>query len=119
MVCMKLKYFKIQEKYKLPINLFKDRAFSKYKDNVQKLIIYGSVARGEAKSDSDIDIFVIWKGDKLEAWHSLESIAFDVLLETGIYISLKIVTPTEHKKLLNNNNYFIKTISQEGIFIAS
>ena len=116
---MEIKNIPIQERYKKPITLFKDRVYSNYRDNVQNLIVFGSVARKEAKSDSDIDILVIWKGNKLEGWHSLESIAFNVLLETGVYISLKIVTPSEHKKLLHNNDHFFKTISREGIFIAS
>lgn len=109
----------VQQKYKKPINLFKDKVYTEHKENIQDLIIFGSVARREAKTDSDIDIFIIWKGNKLEGWHSLESIAFNVLLETGVYISLKIVTPSEYKRLLQNDDHFLETISQEGIIIAS
>jgi predicted nucleotidyltransferase len=109
----------VQKRYRKPITLFTDRVFSKHKENIKKLIIFGSVARGVARSDSDIDIFVIWKGNKLDGWHSLESIAFNILLETGVYISLKIVTPSEHQRMLQNNDHFLKTISREGINIAS
>ena len=116
---MKIKNIHVQERYNKIINLFKNRVYSDYKDNVQNLIIFGSVARGEAKKNSDIDILAIWKGDKLEGWHSLELIAFNILLETRVYISLKIITSSEYKKLLHENNHFIKTISREGILIAS
>ena len=88
---MKIKDIPVQRRYKKPITMFSDRVFSNHKDNIKDLIVFGSVARKEAKSDSDIDIFVIWSGDKLDGWHSLESIAFKILLETGVLISLKIV----------------------------
>ena len=119
MIKMKMLEIPVQKRFKKPIILFSKNVYSNYKDKIQELILFGSVARGEAKSDSDIDILVIWKGNKLDGWHSLESIAFNILLETGVYISLKIVTPSEHKKMILNNDHFIKTVSQEGIFIAS
>lgn len=45
---------------------FVRRVLERYEDKIDSIILFGSVARGEAKEDSDIDILVIWKGDEAE-----------------------------------------------------
>ncbi|MEW6095328.1 MAG: hypothetical protein AB1567_02200 [bacterium] len=62
---------------------------------------------------------VIWKGNKREGWRKLEEIAFKVLLETGDYISLKVLTSEEVRKLERRNNPFIREINKEGVRIGS
>jgi predicted nucleotidyltransferase len=50
---------KIQEKYKRPVEEFVRRALEKYGDKIDKIILFGSVARGEARDESDVDILVV------------------------------------------------------------
>jgi len=42
----------IKEKYKEAIDEFVRRALEKYGDKIDSIILFGSVARGEAKEDS-------------------------------------------------------------------
>jgi predicted nucleotidyltransferase len=79
----------IQEKYTEAVDEFVIRVLERYKDKIDRIILFGSVARGDAREDSDIDILVIWKGDKVEGWDVLEDIAMDILLEYGQLISIK------------------------------
>jgi predicted nucleotidyltransferase len=53
----------MEDKYKKPIEMFVDRAFKKYSGIIDEIILFGSVATGHAKNDSDIDILVITDGD--------------------------------------------------------
>ncbi|MEW6011760.1 MAG: nucleotidyltransferase domain-containing protein [Euryarchaeota archaeon] len=88
---------KIQGKYREAVHEFVNRALQKYGADIDSIILFGSVARGEAREDSDIDILVIWTGDESEGWRKMTGIAFDVLLDTGEYISVKVFLPQDLK----------------------
>ena len=83
-------------------------------DKIDGIILFGSVAKGEATEDSDIDIIVIWKGDEAEGWRAMTGLAFEVLLEEEEYISVKVLGLED----LKAENPFVKNVLKEGIKIA-
>ena len=105
---------KIQERYQRAVDEFVRRAVEKYKDRIDEIILFGSVARGEAGEDSDIDILVIWKGNEAEGWRAMTGLAFDVLLDVEEYISVKVLGLED----LKAENPFINNVIKEGIKIA-
>lgn len=48
--------------YKELVCTFRDLVMEKLSDSIISLILYGSVARGEAKKESDIDLLIVQKG---------------------------------------------------------
>jgi len=104
----------IQKRYRKVVDEFVRRALEKYKDKIDSIILFGSVARGEAREDSDIDILVIWKGKEAEGWRVMTGLAFDVLLDTEEYISIKVLCSGD----LEEKNSFKKNVMSEGIKIA-
>jgi predicted nucleotidyltransferase len=62
-----------------------------YGDRVERIVLFGSRARGDARAASDYDIAVFLKdpGALAEELHRLASISTDILLETGPVISAK------------------------------
>ena len=108
----------IQNKYQAAVNEFVRRALRRFEDKIDNIILFGSVARGEAKEDSDIDILVVWKGDKLEGWDVLEDIAVDILLEYEQFISVKIIYPQEYLGMMDMGSSFIQNIKKEGVVIG-
>ncbi len=113
-----MKDMQIQKKYQEAVNEFVRRAMEEYGDKIDGIILFGSVARGEAKEDSDIDILIVWKGDKLEGWDVLEDIAMDILVEYRQLISLKIIYPKEYLKMMGMGSSFIQNIKKEGVVIG-
>ena len=109
-----MKDMQIQGKYQDAVDEFVRRALRRYEDKIDKIILFGSVARGEAKEDSDIDILVIWKEEEAEGWRAMTGLAFDVLLDVGEYISVKVLGLED----LKAENSFIKNVMKEGIKIA-
>ena len=80
-----MKDMQIQKKYRGAVEEFVRRVLERYRDKIDSIIVFGSVARGEAKADSDIDILVV--GDvNLE---ELVEVLFPILLEYGELISAK------------------------------
>ena len=104
----------IQARYKEPVEEFVRRVMEKYRNKIDNIILFGSVARGEAKEDSDIDILVVWNGNEAEGWRAMTGLAFDVLLDAGEYISIKVLGLDD----LKVENPFVKNVMAEGIKIV-
>lgn len=81
------------------MNEFVRRALEKYGDKIDSIILFGSVARGEAREGSDIDILVVAGGDRFRMRRELSGIVLDILLETGEYISVKTLSIEDFKFL--------------------
>ena len=80
----------------------------------EKIILFGSAARGDYHADSDIDLLIIKKSDKKKAYRIKE--IFESLRNTSRTYSLDpiVYTPDEIKKRLSLGDYFIQRIIREG-----
>lgn len=56
-------------------------------ERVARIVLFGSVARGEARPESDVDVLVIGTGDLKRLQDQASETAFDLLLEGRDYIS--------------------------------
>ena len=86
------------------------RAVERHKDKIESIILFGSVARGEAKEDSDVDILVI--GDV--SLEELVDISFPILLEHGKLISAKNMQREHFDFLVREGYSFAMTIFKDG-----
>ena len=105
----------MEDKYKELIEMFVDRAFKKYSGVIDEMILFGSVATGHAKNDSDIDILVVTDGDDFKVEKDLIGMAFEVLLRTGKDISVKVISHRDHKDMVTMNTSFIRNIISDGV----
>ena len=80
-------------------------------NNLTDILIYGSVARNETHPDSDIDVIVIVKRNAFKNQMKLAQLAFDILLETGEYISVQTMKPKD----LNRDTIFLHNVRREAI----
>ncbi len=91
---------------------------TKYRDKIDRIILFGSYARGDYRKESDIDVLVIWKGDEVDGWNSLEREAVEVLFKYGSFISLKIISPNEYSAMKELDFPFIRNVSAEGVVVG-
>jgi len=101
----------ITKSHEIAIKKFSSKVNSVLKNNLIDIIIYGSVARGEAKTDSDIDVIVVVKRNAFKNQMKLAEIAFDILLETGEYISVQ----TMKSKELERDTIFLHNVRNDAI----
>src|ERR1700730_12139534 len=80
---------------RLAVEEFVKRLRQALSSNVLDVRLFGSEARGEATSESDIDVLVVVQPDtgRVSFEDCIIDIAFDVNLEFGVYISPRVVTP--------------------------
>jgi predicted nucleotidyltransferase len=77
----------------------------------EKVILFGSAARGEADEESDLDLLVI-KETREPFIERLEVMAN--LCPPGIHADILVYTPQELKRMLEEENPFITQALQEG-----
>jgi predicted nucleotidyltransferase len=89
-----------------------DRIKKQY--SAEKVILYGSYARGEGTEDSDVDILVIAQTNErmFERMATVSRIVRD--LRNGLPISPIVLTPEELRHKLDIKDAFIQTIMEEG-----
>lgn len=88
-----------------------------YGDHLQKIILYGSYARGEATASSDIDIMILVDLDELEIKKyadMLSDITYDINLDNDIMI-MPIVKNEGHFKYWVSAYPFYGNVEREGV----
>ncbi len=101
----------------MTLTVNEERALDEYKqfllrrfpERIERLILFGSKARGDEIADSDIDILIILRGKKRTAkerfyplgltdpaWREMVGATFDILMEHGADISPTIISEDEY-----------------------
>lgn len=106
----------MQEKYKKAVDEFVRRVEQDHRNEIESIILFGSVARGEAREDSDIDILIITKKEDFRLRRLFIGKAFDIFMETGKNISVKVIS---HDDFRSQKNFsFLKNVIADGVKIA-
>lgn len=87
-----------------------------YGEQLDKIILFGSQARGDATPDSDIDILIVLKNSFNYSQESDRISIFiaDLCLEHNVLISCAFTT---YEQFNHHNNAFFRNIRQEGLAI--
>ena len=81
---------------------------------VERIILFGSVAIGKDREDSDVDILMI-SHRKMETKDKVMEEVGQMLLDEAVYFSVKVMSPEEYQKL--KGTYFISQIEDEGVVL--
>jgi hypothetical protein len=94
--------------------VFADRLTAECGEAIEQIILYGSVARGEARADSDIDVLIVVEDESARdtVAEQASTVSFDILLEYDVPISLNHKTTEEMKD--QQQHSYIKTVQNEG-----
>ncbi len=93
---------------------FVDKTRSIYLDNLKAIILYGSVARGSATEESDIDIAILVESDDKEMYDRLLDVVVEMDLENDVVISTVIIEEEQFEKWKEALPFY-KNIKKEGI----
>jgi predicted nucleotidyltransferase len=88
-------------------------------DDLDKIILYGSCARGDFREDSDIDIALLTKCDRLESKKyndKLLDIVTDAAMDYGTVVQYVCIPILEYNEKKSWYGYF-QNIEREGIVI--
>ncbi len=83
--------------------------------NLIELRLFGSRARGTARPDSDIDVLVVVRDNRVTAENHAIDVAFDVNLEHDVYVSPRVVTDASLRDPVWRTTLFVQTLSRERV----
>lgn len=84
-----------------------------------RVILFGSVARGSAGPDSDVDLLVEWQGSAWDGLSFLSRVAASILVETNIEIAAHAVPSEQWDELAAFRTTFYEEIAREGVLVAA
>jgi predicted nucleotidyltransferase len=92
------------------------QALLPFEHKVQTAFIYGSVARGEDRSESDVDLFVLGEG---VSYGELFDALKPVEAEIGRAINPSLMTRSEwQQKLADKNSFIVRVDKSPKIFVT-
>jgi len=90
-------------------------------NKLEKVILYGSYARGDNDSDSDIDIMVLANVLNKDCWKErakIRKITGSLDLEHNIFVSMTVIDSATFYKYLNTLPFY-KNVLKDGIELSA
>ena len=87
------------------------------KNDLVKMILYGSCARGDFKECSDVDIAILTKGSRTDSWKyndKIDEVATELALKYFAIVNFVLLPYSEFEEKKSWYGYF-KNIDKEGI----
>lgn len=81
----------------------------------ERVIVYGSVARGDATPDSDIDLLVIAPASEPAYLRMARALAVTREMSRGLPLSPLVLTPQEVERRLARGDSFLRGVLEEGV----
>jgi len=107
------------------LNLITDKvvraAKESLKDKLDKVILYGSYARGDSDSESDIDIMVLANiplVDRNSEREKIRDIVGYVDLDNDVILSLNVTDSMTFNKYINDLPFY-KNVMKEGVVLSA
>jgi len=88
-----------------------EEASKSLEDSLKKLILYGSVAREEESSQSDLDLFAVVENRRQKNW--VVDRASQIGVEYGVLVSAIVKTQEEYEEMKNSS--FREEVEETGI----
>jgi predicted nucleotidyltransferase len=106
----------------MPLTKQEKSALAKFKDSVGQALgpqllelkLFGSKARGDDRLDSDLDVLLITTTDDWHICDVIYDIATDILLQTEVCISPKVVSKIRFDRLYKESTPFLLNVSRDA-----
>ena len=96
------------------IEIAKNFAKNIKSEKIKIMILFGSVARGDCRPDSDIDILVV-SNYRSEIWPKISKLIGDTVLEKGELISIHAISENIFNETKDHS--FLTNVLKEGIIL--
>ncbi len=100
------------------LTTFVERLRQRYGDDLLRVVLFGSKARGDFDSESDLDLLVVVRmtdGRYRQYWSEIADIAWQIELAYGIVTSLIVKDQTDYARMREHRLLLVRNIERDGI----
>ena len=97
------------------IEIAKEFASQISSEKIVKMILFGSVARGDDSEESDIDILIVTNRENPELESTIRDIVVDYILKKEVVISPFVMSEEYFNKTKDYS--FLKNVIEEGVLL--
>jgi predicted nucleotidyltransferase len=90
----------------------------RYPDSVQKLLIYGSKARGQAHAESDLDLLLIVRNDAGALKRELRRVGYRLAATAEVLPSILAYTEQEWENRKASGSTFRKAVERDAVRVV-
>jgi len=91
------------------------RCRERFGERVLDVRLFGSWARGEARADSDVDVFVLLEGADRQEERVLLDVAADIFTRRFVRLSPLVMSPERHAEMVEHDRRLVRDIDNEGL----
>lgn len=95
-------------------NIFKENTLKEFGNQVVSIMLYGSVAKGKDKKDSDIDVLVVIKRNPARAREKISYIMVNILERYGVLVAPVVLSNNEFSNIVRLKSPFIQEVMNHG-----
>jgi predicted nucleotidyltransferase len=100
------------------LETFVDRLLDRYGEELLKVVLFGSKARGDFDDESDLDLLVVIKQQEdgyRTCWEGIVDIAWEIGLGYGIVISPLVKEDSSYEQMRHHPLLLARNIDRDGI----
>ena len=105
----------LQGRQRKALTEFRDRVVKELGDRINAIIVYGSVARGEAGEESDIDVLIVGKDKEIRSMITEISYEIDYENRFETFITPIYYTKEEIEHRIKVGSPFIYEVLKDGV----
>ena len=103
-------------KHQKVIDALKEQLLAEFADEVHSIVLFGSVARGEANADSDVDVLIISDASR-ENKRRMHDISTHIDLETEVFTQLMFFSNRRLERAASMRSWFFTDVMNEGVIL--
>ncbi len=103
-------------KHQKVIDALKEQLLAEFADEVHSIVLFGSVARGEANADSDVDVLIISDASR-ENKRRMHDISTHIDLETEVFTQLMFFSNRRLERAARMRSWFFTDVMNEGVIL--
>lgn len=103
-------------KHQKVIDALKEQLLAEFADEVHSIVLFGSVARGEANADSDVDVLIISDASR-ENKRRMHDISTHIDLENEMFTQLMFFSNRRLERAARMRSWFFTDVMNEGVIL--
>ena len=106
---------RLQRNEQQAVASFLDRLQQQFRERVQQVALFGSKARGDSRSWSDIDILIVVDREDWRLSHAISDLAADASLEYDVLLAPRVIGRERWERMKQRGYGLYQNVVAEGV----